>query len=309
MASFTKDPTHYAHPLFQSNELPKPIAKKNKAPNKKLPTWMTHTVKQGYTSYLVHTNATTLEPKDYRPPRIVGGFEPTGEQFETNESFTIEEMSQSQRDSAKVFLHEFDTIKKNIEMKPPPVNKWKDIGIVKEKPRKGAKEEPQLKWVKDIQRIIARLKKFEKSDKGSSFNSELHGNVIKAIDSDIYNELMKPDKQEDGKNSANLKKSGEDSSPARKQLEACGKRGKQLIAYLLNYDLMSRKWNKTLKDTDKIIENHEAYVKTTNERMEGYTKGDKSSKERIDDLVHSRDKMENKKKKKNGNDKDNEGGK
>ena len=82
MASFIKDPTHYAHPLFQSEQLPNPIGKKNKASNKKLPMWMTHTVKQGYTSYLVHTNATTLEPKDYRPPRIVGGLEPAGNQFE-----------------------------------------------------------------------------------------------------------------------------------------------------------------------------------------------------------------------------------
>lgn len=96
MSSFTKDTTHYAHPLFQSNELPKPIAKKNKAPNKKLPKWMTHTVKQGYTSYLVHTNATTLEPKDYRLPRIVGGLEPAGNQFELFEdSNDLEEFEPS----------------------------------------------------------------------------------------------------------------------------------------------------------------------------------------------------------------------
>lgn len=96
MSSFTKDTTHYAHPLFQSNELPKPIAKKNKAPNKKLPTWMTHTVKQGYTSYLVHTNVTTLEPKDYRPPKHVGGLEPAGNQFELFEdSNDLEEFEPS----------------------------------------------------------------------------------------------------------------------------------------------------------------------------------------------------------------------
>lgn len=96
MSSFTKDTTHYAHPLFQTDELPKPIAKKNKTPNKKLPKWMTHTVKQGYTSYLVHTNATTLEPKDYRPPRHVGGFEPAGNQFELFEdSNDLEEFEPS----------------------------------------------------------------------------------------------------------------------------------------------------------------------------------------------------------------------
>ena len=117
MASFTKDPTHYAHPLFQSNELPKPFAKKNKAPNKKLPKWMTHTVKQGYTSYLVHTNATTLEPKDYRPPRHVGGFEPAGNQFELFEDFNdLEEFEPSGATKGQMGLaqHFLDNLQTNM---------------------------------------------------------------------------------------------------------------------------------------------------------------------------------------------------
>lgn len=75
MASFTNDPNHYAHPLFQHESVP---TKKKANKSKNLPSWMSHTVKKGYTSYLVHVNATTLEPKDYRPPRHVGGFEPSG---------------------------------------------------------------------------------------------------------------------------------------------------------------------------------------------------------------------------------------
>ena len=117
MASFNKDPAHYAHPLFQSNELPKPIAKKNKAPNKKLPKWMTHTVKQGYTSYLVHTNATTLEPKDYRPPRHVGGFEPAGNQFELFEDFNdLEEFEPSGASKGQIGLaqHFLDNLQTNM---------------------------------------------------------------------------------------------------------------------------------------------------------------------------------------------------
>ena len=75
MASFTNDPNHYAHPLFHHESVP---TKKKANKSKNLPSWMSHTVKKGYTSYLVHVNATTLEPKDYRPPRHVGGFEPAG---------------------------------------------------------------------------------------------------------------------------------------------------------------------------------------------------------------------------------------
>ena len=82
---------------------------------------MTHTVKQGYTSYLVHTNATTLEPKDYRPPRHVGGFEPTDEQFETNESFTIEEMSSQKIINFSVsFEYNFNN-SKDISDVPPKI--------------------------------------------------------------------------------------------------------------------------------------------------------------------------------------------
>ena len=75
MASFTNDPNHYAHPLFHHESVP---TKKKANKSKNLPSWMSHTVKKGYTSYLVHVNATTLKPKDYRPPRHVGGFEPSG---------------------------------------------------------------------------------------------------------------------------------------------------------------------------------------------------------------------------------------
>ena len=57
MASFTNDPNHYAHPLFQHMSVP---TKKKAIKSKNLPSWMVHTVKRGYTSYLVHTNPNTL---------------------------------------------------------------------------------------------------------------------------------------------------------------------------------------------------------------------------------------------------------
>lgn len=117
MASSNKDPTQYAHPLFQSEQLPKPFAKKNKTSNKKLPKWMTHKAKQDYTSYLVHTNATTLTPNDYRPPRHVGGFEPAGNQFELFEDFNdLEEFEPSGALKGQIGLaqHFLDNLRTNM---------------------------------------------------------------------------------------------------------------------------------------------------------------------------------------------------
>lgn len=59
MASFSNDPNHYAHPLFQHMSVP---TKKKAIKSKNLPSWMVHTVKRGYTSYLVHTNPNKLTP-------------------------------------------------------------------------------------------------------------------------------------------------------------------------------------------------------------------------------------------------------
>ena len=91
---------------------------------------MTHTVKQGYTSYLVHTNATTLEPKDYRPPRHVGGFEPAGNQFELFEdSNDLEEFEPSGASEGQKEVAE--DILKRLEN-----NNEKGVNVLKKKLRK-----------------------------------------------------------------------------------------------------------------------------------------------------------------------------
>lgn len=277
MASFIKDPTHYAHPLFQSNELPKPFAKKNKAPNKKLPTWMSHTVKQGYTSYLVHTNATTLEPKDYRPPRHVGGFEPTGEQFETNESFTIEEMSShGQKEAAKAFLREFVNIKKDEEAKIPedPVSRKEYIEEKKNKNKnlktgkQRGKEKTLLIWSEKTKVLIKILKEIVK-DSNNKFDQKKHDGVIKTV------------KEEEVK----------------EQLDACGNRGKQLFNYLENYNLMSRKWKSSLQDTDKMIKKHKEYKEDIKERTNAYKDESKNPSDILSGSYKNKDKISKKMKK------------
>jgi hypothetical protein len=278
----------------QSNNLSRkpshPRVVQKRAPQNSKPKWMTHTpVEQKFTArstaHLKHDTDLNYRPprhtpSGYRPPRHVGGFEPTGEQFETNESFTIEEMSsKGQKEAAKAFLYEFDKIKKDEEAKIPE-NEEKRKEYIKKNENKNLKTGKQrgkenvtlLIWKKKTKDLIKILKEIVK-DSSNKFDLEKHNNVIDIVD---------------------VKKTG---AEVKEQLEACGERGKQLFNYLDNYNLLSRQWKTNLQDTDKKIQKHKEYKTDIEKRTDAYKDKSKNSSDILSGSYKNKGKISKKMKK------------